>query len=139
MARRGSWEVYNTIPKSWEWLTINYDVNVVGVVLLAFYIFKGSRMKKDYIKLCTPRSCMAMQKKIWMIAYFSTNCLLSFANLYQGIFLNKSSPFDYGWPWITCHNRSTWISCRIWSGHGHLTFSHFTCTLALGCNIFQTI
>jgi imidazoleglycerol phosphate dehydratase HisB len=27
---------------------------------------------------------MAMQKKDWMIAYFSTSGLLSFTNLYQG-------------------------------------------------------
>jgi hypothetical protein len=41
---------------------------------------------------------MAMQKKDWMIAYFSTSGLLSFTNLYQGEFSTKSSPFDYGWP-----------------------------------------
>ncbi len=135
----GSQEVYSTILKFQEWLNINYDVNVVGVTLLAFYIFRGLQMRKDYIKLCRPGSCMAMQKKDWMIAYFSTSGLLSFTNLYQGEFSTKSSPFDYGWPWITCHNRSTWTSYRIWNRHGHLTFSHFTYTLTLGCNLFQTI
>jgi hypothetical protein len=44
MAKQGSQDVYITIPNSWEWLIVNYVVNVVGAPLLAFYIFKGLRM-----------------------------------------------------------------------------------------------
>jgi hypothetical protein len=32
LVKRGSNVVYSTIPKSWEWLTINYAVSVLGVV-----------------------------------------------------------------------------------------------------------
>jgi hypothetical protein len=63
LARRKSNAIYNIIPKSWEWLTINYAINVVGGVLLSFYIFKGERLKDDYIKLYKPSIYMVMQKK----------------------------------------------------------------------------
>jgi len=63
LARKISNAVYNIIPKSWEWLITNYEINVVGVVLPCFYIFKGERLKDDYIKLYKPNICMVMQKK----------------------------------------------------------------------------
>jgi hypothetical protein len=44
LAKRGLQDVYNTIPKSQEWLTTNFVINVVGATLPAFYIFKGSKM-----------------------------------------------------------------------------------------------
>jgi len=63
LARKGSNVVYNMIPKSWEWLIVNYIVNVVGGVLLVFYIFKSEKPRHDYIKLCKLGTCMAMEKK----------------------------------------------------------------------------
>jgi hypothetical protein len=52
LTRRGSHYVYNIIPKSKEWLTINYVENAIGGSLPTFYIFKCYRIKKDYIKHC---------------------------------------------------------------------------------------
>jgi hypothetical protein len=49
---QGLCDVYNTIPKSWEWLIVNCVVNVGRTTLFVFYIFRGSRMLEDYIKLC---------------------------------------------------------------------------------------
>jgi hypothetical protein len=63
LAQRKSNVDYNIIPKSWEWLTTNYAINVVGGFLPGFYIFKGKRLKDDYIKLYKPNTCMVMQKK----------------------------------------------------------------------------
>ncbi len=63
LARRGSNVVYYIISKSWEFLIANYAINVVGGVLLCFYILRGERLWDDYIKLCKPGTCMAMQKK----------------------------------------------------------------------------
>jgi hypothetical protein len=63
MARKGSNVVYNTIPKSWEWLTINCVMNVIRGVLLGFYIFKGEKLQDDDIKFCKLGTCMVMQKK----------------------------------------------------------------------------
>jgi hypothetical protein len=79
LARRKSNAVYNIIPKSWEWLTINYAINFVGGVLLGFYIFKGERLKDDYIKLYKPSTWMVMQKKTWMTTFLFKE-LLSFFN-----------------------------------------------------------
>jgi hypothetical protein len=54
LAKKGSQQVYITIPKSREWMTINYVVNAVGSILHGFYIFKGERIKEDYIQQCKP-------------------------------------------------------------------------------------
>jgi hypothetical protein len=58
VAKRGSQQVYNTILKSKDWLIINYIINVKAGFLLGFYIFKGERIKENYIKHCNARSCM---------------------------------------------------------------------------------
>jgi hypothetical protein len=63
MARKGSNVVYNTIPKSREWSTINCVMNVAKGVLLRFYIFKGEKLQDDDIKFCKLGTCMLMQKK----------------------------------------------------------------------------
>ncbi len=63
MARRGSNVVYSTIPKYWECLIVNNAINVVGGVLHGFYMFRGERLRDDYIKFYKLSTCMAMQKK----------------------------------------------------------------------------
>ncbi len=57
--------MYNSIPKSKVWLTINYVVNVVGIIMPWLYIFRGER-----IQICKPGTYMAMQRKAWMITFF---------------------------------------------------------------------
>lgn len=59
LVKKGSNAIYNTIPKSREWLTINYAINDVIANLLRFYIFKGERLQDNYIKVFKLRSCMA--------------------------------------------------------------------------------
>jgi hypothetical protein len=41
--------VYN-IPKSKEWLVVNCVKNAMMLILLGFYIFKGERLKNNYIE-----------------------------------------------------------------------------------------
>lgn len=60
--KKGSNVIYSAIPKSWEWLTINCVINIVGGVLLWFCIFKGERLHDDYIKLYKLGICITMQK-----------------------------------------------------------------------------
>jgi hypothetical protein len=60
LARRGSNVIYITIPKSQKWLIVNCVVNDDGGILLGFYIFRGERLRDDYIRLCKPNTCMAM-------------------------------------------------------------------------------
>jgi hypothetical protein len=50
LAKRGSQQVYRTIPKSKEWMTVNCTVNAIGSVLLGFYIFKGERIAFNNVR-----------------------------------------------------------------------------------------
>ncbi len=61
--------MYNIIPKSKEWLIINYVVNVVRTTLPGFHIFKGENIRDDYIQFCKPRTCMAVQSKAWITTF----------------------------------------------------------------------
>jgi hypothetical protein len=54
LAKKGSQQVYNIIPKSREWMTANCAVNATRGILLGFYIFKGERIKEDYIQQWKP-------------------------------------------------------------------------------------
>jgi len=63
LVKKSSNVVYNTIPKSQEWLTINCVLNVARFILLRFYIFRGKRLQGDYIKLCKLGICMEFKKK----------------------------------------------------------------------------
>jgi hypothetical protein len=47
LAKHGSQQFYNTIPKFREGFTMNCVVNVARGFLLAFYIFKGEKLEKD--------------------------------------------------------------------------------------------
>jgi hypothetical protein len=69
LARRGSNIIYNTIPKFQEWLIKNCVVNVIGGALPWFYIFKGEKLKDDYVKFCQLGTWMVMQKKAWMTSF----------------------------------------------------------------------
>jgi len=73
----GSQHVYNTTPKSKKWLTINYVVNVVGTTLPRFYIFRGEKIRDDYIQLCKLGTCMAMQSKTWIPSFSRIFCHFS--------------------------------------------------------------
>jgi hypothetical protein len=53
-----------SLPKSWELLTINFGINVTRGVIPRFYNFRTKKLQDDYIKLCKPKTYMAMQKKV---------------------------------------------------------------------------
>jgi len=48
---------------------VNCVVNIIGDCLPCFYIFRGDRIRDDYIKLCKTSTCMAMQTKAWMTSF----------------------------------------------------------------------
>ncbi len=129
--------MYNTIPKSKEWLIINCVVNAVGITLPRFHIFKRENIRDNYIQICKLRTCMAMQSKAWMITFLFKEFMS---------FFKRSIPSG-----ISITNRHMLIL----DGHGsHVTLeaikqaqkfgldmntlpSYFSCTLALGCGLFQ--
>jgi hypothetical protein len=79
LVRRKFNVIKNAIPKSWEWLIINYVINVAKGVLFGFNIFRGERLRDNYIKSYKTGTCMAMQKKPWIITLLFKK-FLSFFN-----------------------------------------------------------
>ncbi len=73
--------MYNTIPKSKEWLIIKCVVNKIKTTLLRFYIFKKKRIYDEYIQFYKPITCMVMQSKAWMITYLFKEFLSFFKRL----------------------------------------------------------
>jgi hypothetical protein len=71
-----------TLPSFWRLgpKMVNYKLCNVATkgVLPRFYIFKSERLHDDYIKLCKPKICMAMQKKVWMIFFLFKEFLTLF-------------------------------------------------------------
>jgi hypothetical protein len=51
------------------------------VLYQGFIIFKGERLGDDYIKLCQPRTYMAMQKRAWMLSFLFKKFLAFFNKL----------------------------------------------------------
>jgi hypothetical protein len=76
--------VYNTVPKSKEWLTIKCIVNKIKTTLLRFYIFKRERIYDEYIQFYKLIICMVMQSKAWMITYLFKDFLSFFKRLILG-------------------------------------------------------
>jgi hypothetical protein len=62
LAKIGSQQVYNTIPKYKEWLIITYAINDAWGFLPRFYIFKGERIKGDCIRDCELGTCIHAKK-----------------------------------------------------------------------------
>jgi hypothetical protein len=60
----------STIPRSREWMMVNYVVNATKNYLLGFYIFKGGWIRDNYIRLCKVAECMIMQTKAWTTSFF---------------------------------------------------------------------
>ncbi len=80
---KGSNAIYSTIPKSRKWLIVNYVINDAKGVLHGFYIFRGGRLRDDYIRLYKPNICMVMQKRVWMTTFLFKESMA---------FFNKSIP-----------------------------------------------
>jgi len=57
------------MQKSRKWLIVNYVINVAGTTLPRLYIFKGKKIRDDYIQLYKLRIYMAMQSKAWMTTF----------------------------------------------------------------------
>jgi hypothetical protein len=44
-------------------------INAIGQCIPSFYIFRGKRFLRNYIKNCTDGAAMAMQPKVWMTGF----------------------------------------------------------------------
>jgi len=59
-------------------------VNVARGVLPNFYILRGESLRDDNIKLYKPGICMAMQKRVWIIAFLFKEFLSFFKRSIPG-------------------------------------------------------
>lgn len=60
--------MHSLMPNEREWLTVFTCVNASGESIPGFYIFKGKRIKENYIANCEDGASMAMQPEAWMTA-----------------------------------------------------------------------
>jgi IS4 transposase len=58
-----------------------FHLNATRGVIPRFYNFKGERLRDDYIKLCQPRTYMAIQKRAWMSSFLFKKFLTFFNKL----------------------------------------------------------
>jgi hypothetical protein len=70
-AKCGSRNVHSIIPNEREWLSVLCCINAEGEAIPNFYIFKGKRMRRNFLELANPGDTMAMQPHAWMIAFLS--------------------------------------------------------------------
>ena len=67
-ARKGSRSVHKVLPNEREWITNQTCVNAAGDHIPSLYIFRGKRLRSNYVIHCEDETTMAMQTKAWMIA-----------------------------------------------------------------------
>ena len=67
-AKKGSRSVHKVLPNEREWITNLTYVNAVGEHIPRFYIFRGKRLRSNYVIHCEDGAAMAMQTKAWMTA-----------------------------------------------------------------------
>ena len=69
LARKGIQSVHAQIPNERKWLSVLTFIDVAGIFIPYFFIFKGKRRIKDYIQLCKACTTMAMQEKGYITSY----------------------------------------------------------------------
>ena len=61
--------MHTVIPNEREWLSVLICVNAAGGKVPNFYIFKGKRMRQNFVTLADAGNTMAMQPHTWMTSY----------------------------------------------------------------------
>ena len=90
-AQKGSRSVHKVLPNEREWITNLTCVNAAGDHIPGFYIFRGKRLRSNYVLHCEDGATMAMQTKAWMTATLFSHwishvirCLQSKGGISQG-------------------------------------------------------
>lgn len=123
LAKKGSQQVYNTIPNFKEWLITDYPINVMGGFLSIHFTFsKMKELKMTTSKIVNQKHAWQCRKK-WMTCFY----LRKFFHFYEfspwwHVSIQLSST-NLRWTWFTCNSKSNRTSMTIWLGHDHLTFT----------------
>jgi hypothetical protein len=67
--RKGAKNVHTLIPNERESLSVLTCINAARQHIPNFYIFKGKRMRQNFLQLARSEDVMAMQAKAWMKNY----------------------------------------------------------------------
>ena len=76
--QKGSRYVHTLIPNEREHITTLTCINAAGSYIPNFYIFKGKRIRDNYILHCKSGAAMAMQSAAWMTQVLSSSWMSHF-------------------------------------------------------------
>ena len=72
-AQKGVRSVHKIAPNEREHITTLTCINAVGQYIPNFYIFKGKRIRANYIQHCENQAAMTMQLQAWMTQFLFSN------------------------------------------------------------------
>ena len=81
--RKGSRSVHKVLPNEKEWITNLTYVNTAGDHIPGFYIFRGKRLRFNYVVHCEDGAAMAMQTKAWMTTTLFSHWISHFIRCLQ--------------------------------------------------------
>ena len=67
--KKGTRSIHTLLPNEREWLIVLTCINAAGKHILGFYIFRGKRIRDNYIRFCKDGAAMAMQLEAWMTLF----------------------------------------------------------------------
>ena len=82
-AQKGSRSIHKVLPNKREWITNLTCVNAAGDHIPGFYIFRGKRLRSNYVLHCEDGAAMAMQTKAWMTATLFSHWISHFIRCLQ--------------------------------------------------------
>ena len=85
IARRGAHRVHTIIPDQREWLSVLVCINIVGLAIPSFSVFKRKRFRQNYIERCELRATMSMQPCAWMTSYLFSIWISHFIEYVQSM------------------------------------------------------
>ena len=72
--------VHTLLPNEREWLIVLTCINAAGQHIPGFYIFRGKRIRDNYIRFCEDGAAMAMQSEAWMTQFLFSSLISHFIN-----------------------------------------------------------
>ena len=76
--KKGTRSVHTLLPNEREWLTVLTCINATDLHIPGFYIFRGKRIRDNYIRFCEDGVAMAMQSEAWMTQFLFSSRISHF-------------------------------------------------------------
>ena len=78
--KKGTRSIHTFLHNEREWLTVFTCINAIRQHILGFYIFRGKRIRDNYIRFCEDGAAMTMQSKAWMTQFRFSNWISHIIN-----------------------------------------------------------